>query len=122
MAAGELGAMAADARRRDLEVITRFAKNLGLAFQISDDLLDVLGTPEETGKDAGQDAGKVTFVKLLGVEGAQDPGGRAAGLRRRLARRRWAGRPSRCASSRSSCGRGRGRGRMARWRKLESSG
>lgn len=71
MAAGELGAMAADARRRDLEVIARFAKNLGLAFQISDDLLDVLGTPEETGKDVGQDAAKVTFVKLLGVEGAQ---------------------------------------------------
>jgi len=71
MAAGELGAMAADARRRDLEVIARFAKNLGLAFQISDDLLDVLGTPEETGKDTGKDAKKVTFVKLLGVAGAQ---------------------------------------------------
>jgi geranylgeranyl diphosphate synthase type II len=71
IAAGELGAMAADARRRDLEAVTRFAKNLGLAFQISDDLLDVTATPQETGKDAGQDAGKVTFVKLLGVEGAQ---------------------------------------------------
>ncbi len=71
MAAAELGAMAADARRRDLETVSRYAKNLGLAFQISDDLLDVLGTPEETGKDTGKDAGKVTFVKLLGVEGAQ---------------------------------------------------
>jgi len=71
MAAGELGAMAADARRRDLEVIARYAKNLGLAFQISDDLLDVLATPEETGKDAGQDAAKVTFVRLLGVAGAR---------------------------------------------------
>jgi geranylgeranyl pyrophosphate synthase len=71
MAAGELGAMAADARRRDLEVVSRYAKNLGLAFQISDDLLDVEATAEETGKDAGQDAGKVTFVKLLGVEGAR---------------------------------------------------
>lgn len=71
MAAGELGAMAADARRRDLEVIARYAKNLGLAFQISDDLLDVLGTPEVTGKDTGKDETKVTFVKLLGVAGAQ---------------------------------------------------
>lgn len=71
IAAGELGAMAADARRRDLDVITRYAKNLGLAFQISDDLLDVLATPEQTGKDAHQDESKVTFVKLLGVEGAQ---------------------------------------------------
>ncbi len=71
MAAGELGAMAADARRRDLEAIARYAKNLGLAFQISDDLLDVLGTSEETGKDTGKDEKKVTFVKLLGVAGAQ---------------------------------------------------
>ena len=71
MAAGELGAMAADARRRELEIVSRYAKNLGLAFQISDDLLDVLGTPRETGKDVGKDAGKMTFVKLLGVDGAR---------------------------------------------------
>jgi geranylgeranyl diphosphate synthase type II len=71
MAAGELGAMAADARRRDLEIIARYAKNLGLAFQISDDLLDVLGTAGTTGKDVHQDEAKVTFVKLLGVAGAQ---------------------------------------------------
>lgn len=71
MAAGELGAMAADAKRGDLELIARYAKNLGLAFQISDDLLDVLSTPEEAGKDVGQDAAKVTFVKRLGVAGAQ---------------------------------------------------
>ncbi|MEP7009504.1 MAG: polyprenyl synthetase family protein [Acidobacteriota bacterium] len=71
MAAGELGAMAADAKRNELELIARYAKNLGLAFQISDDLLDVLSTAEEAGKDVGQDAGKVTFVKRLGVAGAQ---------------------------------------------------
>lgn len=71
MAAAELGAMASEARRRDLEVVSRFAKNLGLAFQIADDLLDVLSTPEETGKDTGKDTAKVTFVKLLGVPGAQ---------------------------------------------------
>lgn len=99
MAAGELGAMAADARRRDLEVIARYAKNLGLAFQIADDLLDVLATPEETGKDTGKDDRKVTFVKLLGVAGAQaleaellgfavaslDPLGRKADALRELA-------------------------------------
>jgi geranylgeranyl pyrophosphate synthase len=71
MAAGELGAMAVDARRRDLELVARYAKNLGLAFQIADDLLDVSGTPETIGKDVHQDAAKVTFVKLLGVAGAQ---------------------------------------------------
>ena len=71
MAAGELGAMAVDARRRDLESVARFAKNLGLAFQISDDLLDVLGTAATIGKDVHQDDSKATFVKLLGVPGAQ---------------------------------------------------
>lgn len=71
LAAAELGAMAADARRRDLEAIGAFAKNLGLAFQIEDDLLDVVATAAETGKDAGQDAGKTTFVSLLGVSGAR---------------------------------------------------
>ena len=71
LAAAELGAMAADARRRDLEAIARYAKNLGLAFQIEDDLLDALATPEETGKDAKQDLGKTTFVSLLGVDGAR---------------------------------------------------
>jgi len=71
LAAAELGAMAADASRRDLEAVGRYAKNLGLAFQIEDDLLDALATPEETGKDARQDAGKTTFVSLLGVDGAR---------------------------------------------------
>jgi geranylgeranyl diphosphate synthase type II len=71
IAAAELGAMAADAKRRELEVMTRYAKNVGLAFQIVDDLLDVVGDPGETGKDVGQDVDKVTFVKLLGVDGAR---------------------------------------------------
>lgn len=71
IAAAELGAMVTDARRRDLAIVTRYAKNLGLAFQICDDLLDVLATPEETGKDAAQDAARMTFVTLLGVAGAE---------------------------------------------------
>ena len=70
-AAAELGAMAVDARRRDLGAVTRYAKNLGLAFQIADDLLDVQATVEETGKDSHQDDDKATFVKLLGVDGAE---------------------------------------------------
>ena len=70
-AAAELGAMAADAKRRDLELMTRYAKNLGLAFQITDDLLDVTGDPQQIGKDVAKDEAKVTFVKLLGVDGAR---------------------------------------------------
>ncbi len=107
LAAAELGAMVADARRRDLEKVGRYAKNLGLAFQIEDDLLDALATSEETGKDAEQDVDRVTFVKLLGVDGARtladellefavtslDPLGRRADPLRVLAE--FVGRPGR---------------------------
>ncbi len=50
-----------------------YAHDLGLAFQIADDLLDVQGSTGETGKPVGQDAaaGKATFVSILGVERAQ---------------------------------------------------
>ncbi len=61
----------ADASQR--AALSGYARDLGLAFQIADDLLDVLGTTEQLGKPAGADEGnaKATFVKLLGVEGAQ---------------------------------------------------
>jgi farnesyl diphosphate synthase len=51
-----------------------YAHDLGLAFQIADDLLDVEGSAGETGKPVGQDmaAGKATFVSILGVPRARD--------------------------------------------------
>ncbi len=48
-----------------------YAKNLGLAFQITDDLLDAVGDPEKTGKDVGLDGAGASFVSFAGVEGAR---------------------------------------------------
>ncbi len=71
IAAAEAGGVLAGARPRELESLHRYAKNLGLAFQIGDDLLDATGTPETTGKDTGLDRGKTTFVTFAGQSGAQ---------------------------------------------------
>jgi len=71
IAAAELGAIAADGRARDVEALRRYAKNLGLAFQITDDLLDYSGNPATTGKDAGLDRNRTTFVNLCGIDGAR---------------------------------------------------
>jgi geranylgeranyl diphosphate synthase type II len=70
-AAAEMGALAAGGRARDLASLHRYAKNLGLAFQITDDLLDYSGSPEVTGKDAGLDRDKTTFVDLCGIDGSR---------------------------------------------------
>ncbi|MCP3982450.1 MAG: polyprenyl synthetase family protein [bacterium] len=70
-AAAELGMLVGGARPREVEALRRYAKNLGLAFQITDDLLDYSGDPETTGKDAGLDRDKTTFVDLCGIDGAR---------------------------------------------------
>jgi geranylgeranyl pyrophosphate synthase len=69
MASAALGAMAARARAGEVAAVVAYAKNLGLAFQIVDDLLDVTGGAE-AGKDLGKDLKKTTFVSFSGVEGA----------------------------------------------------
>src|SRR6058998_613246 len=71
VAATAVGAMLGNISPAALQRIEVFAKNLGLAFQITDDVLDVVGTPEQLGKDVGKDAQRLTFVKLAGVEGAK---------------------------------------------------
>jgi geranylgeranyl diphosphate synthase type II len=71
VAAAAVGAMLANVHPAPLQRIEVFAKNLGLAFQITDDILDVTSTPETLGKDVGKDEQRLTFVKLAGVEGAR---------------------------------------------------
>ncbi len=58
----------------DRAAFKAYTEDLGLAFQIADDILDVTGTEEELGKPAGQDEtmNKATFVKLLGLEEARN--------------------------------------------------
>jgi geranylgeranyl pyrophosphate synthase len=70
-AAAAAGALTAGGSADDVAALTAYAKNLGLAFQIVDDLLDVTGTPEETGKATRSDARKTTFVSFSGVDGAR---------------------------------------------------
>ena len=68
-----LGGMAAEATPVQLTGLAAFGEDIGLAFQIADDVLDATGTSEELGKPAGRDAqlAKSTYVVLLGIEGAR---------------------------------------------------
>jgi farnesyl diphosphate synthase len=72
--AGEVGALLGGALENERQAIAGYTNDLGLAFQIVDDLLDVEGDPTILGKATSKDlgAGKMNFVSLLGVEGAQD--------------------------------------------------
>jgi len=71
MAAAATGAQAARASQAELAALAAYAKNLGLAFQIVDDLMDATGDSAQTGKDVRQDAAKTTFVSFAGVAGAR---------------------------------------------------
>lgn len=71
-AAAQAGAVTAGANDAAIASLTTYAKNLGLAFQIVDDLLDVVGTEAETGKAVRADARKTTFVSFSGVDGARE--------------------------------------------------
>ncbi|HUT98724.1 MAG TPA: farnesyl diphosphate synthase [bacterium] len=67
-ATARMGALAAGASEPEIQALDAYAKNLGLAFQIVDDILDATATAEELGKDVGKDAEKPTFVHLFGLE------------------------------------------------------
>ena len=66
------GAMAGGASEEQIAAAGRFAGALGLAFQIRDDMLDVIGNADELGKAVGVDEGKNTFVRLYGLEKCEE--------------------------------------------------
>jgi geranylgeranyl diphosphate synthase type II len=72
-AAVRMGALTAGATESQLESLTAYAEDIGLAFQIADDVLNVTGTREELGKNPNTDAqrGKKTYPTFYGVEGAK---------------------------------------------------
>lgn len=78
-AAVRIGAMTAGADARDLDALSDYGAKIGLAFQIVDDLLDLSGTPEKTGKAVRKDdrSGKMTYP---GVHGEAEAGRRAEEL------------------------------------------
>lgn len=71
------GALLGGASGKQLAAITRYGEAAGLAFQIADDVLDIEGTTEEIGKDAGSDQarGKATYPAVMGLAAAKEEAG-----------------------------------------------
>ena len=67
-----LGVIAGGGTQKQIEAAACFAGALGLAFQIRDDMLDVIGTKEEMGKGVGTDETKNTFVRLYGLQKCEE--------------------------------------------------
>ncbi len=63
-----VGALLGGADRRELNALSRYGEKIGLAFQITDDVLDVEGKEEIVGKKIGADEKKATYPKVLGLE------------------------------------------------------
>lgn len=71
-AACVLGTIAGGGTQEQRTAASVFAEHLGLAFQIRDDMLDVIGNAEQLGKAINADAGKNTFVRLYGLEKCEE--------------------------------------------------
>lgn len=69
--AAAVGAVGSQATEAETAAVVAYAKNLGLAFQIVDDLIDVTGDEASAGKDVHKDLKKTTFVSFAGIEGAR---------------------------------------------------
>ena len=71
-AACVLGTIAGGGSKEQIQAAAEFAGALGLAFQIRDDMLDVIGTQEEMGKGVGTDETKNTFVRIYGIDKCEE--------------------------------------------------
>lgn len=71
-AACTMGAIAGGATPEQYDAACQYAAGLGLAFQIRDDMLDVIGSAEELGKSVGTDQDKNTFVRLYGLQQCEE--------------------------------------------------
>jgi geranylgeranyl diphosphate synthase type II len=73
-ASARCGAILAGAEDRVLAALTRYGEHVGLAFQIADDILDVVGTEQDLGKQAGGDAahGKATYPAVVGLDRSRE--------------------------------------------------
>lgn len=76
------GAILGGATPKEVQAIEDFALNIGLAFQVADDILDVTQSTEELGKTAGkdEDTDKTTYPKLMGLDGAREEAERLVAL------------------------------------------
>ncbi len=70
IAAAEISAMLCSLEENQIKLISEYAKNIGLAFQISDDLNDLLSDEKSIGKDVKKDINSTTFISYFGVDGS----------------------------------------------------
>ena len=84
----QLGALYGGAREEVVQAMTRFGRYVGLAFQIADDLLDLLGDERQTGKSLGTDLEQqkltLPLIRLLAGRGVRPVGGLPRGVARSL--------------------------------------
>jgi len=69
----KIGALAAGAKPKELSALGKYGQNIGLAFQVADDILDVVGNAKNMGKTLGKDEAveKATYVKVYGLQKAK---------------------------------------------------
>ena len=93
-AAAGIGAVLSDQPEERVDVFSAYGRAIGLGYQAFDDVIDKASTSQETGKDCGQDEGKLTIVSLLGKDGAQGAANRWLARAVEIAERDANGAPS----------------------------